>query len=153
MCVGQGVAESALAMNWQTFLQRADVSRLPRAVWHGRRGIAGFLIFAAAYLAGEWIKTRLGLIVPGNIIGLFLVLALLLTGALPIRWVEQAAAGLLWLLPLLFLPIFVLSAADKSFWRQNGLSFFAAAGVGVVLLWGWVGRLAQWLLRRKDAAA
>ncbi len=135
------------------FLQRADVTRLPRSLWRGRDGVLGFAIFTAAYLAGEWIKTRLGLIVPGNIIGLFIVLGLLLTGTLPIHWVEQAAAWLLWFLPLLFLPIFVSSAADKTFWRQNGVAFFAAAGGGAVFLWGLVGHLAQILLRRADRPA
>lgn len=138
-------------MNWRLLLQRADVARLPRSLWQARHVALGFMIFTAAYLAGEWIKSRLGLIVPGNIIGLFIVLGLLLTGALPIRWVEGAAAWLLWFLPMLFLPIFVSSAEDKTFWRQNGFTFFAAAGVGVVFLWGLVGRLAQTLLRRIDA--
>lgn len=138
-------------MNWQILLQRADAARFPRALWRSRHGALGLAIFAAAYLAGEWIKTRLGLIVPGNIIGLFIVLGLLLTGALPFRWVEGAAAWLLWFLPMLFLPIFVSSAEDKTFWRQNGFTFFAAAGVGVVFLWGLVGRLAQALLRRAEA--
>lgn len=140
-------------MNWRLFLQRADVARLPRALWNGRHVALGLAIFAAAYLAGEWLKTRLHLIVPGNIIGLFIVLGLLLAGWLPIRWVEGAAAWLLWFLPMLFLPIFVSSAEDKTFWRQNGFTFFAAAGVGVVFLWGVVGRLAQALLRRADAKA
>lgn len=139
-------------MNRQILLRRADAARFPRALWRGRHVALGLAIFAAAYLAGEWIKMRLGLIVPGNIIGLFIVLGLLLTGALPSRWVEGAAAWLLWFLPMLFLPIFVSSAEDKTFWRQNGFTFFAAAGVGVVFLWGLVGRLAQALLRRRDAA-
>ena len=115
-----------------------------------RHAPLGFLIFAAAYLAGEWIKGRLGLIIPGNIIGLFLVLGLLLTGALPLRWIEDAAAWLLWLLPMLFLPVFVSTAADKSFWRTDGLRFLAATFVGVLILWAAVGRLAQALLRRAD---
>ena len=110
----------------------------------------GFLIFAAAYLAGEWIKARLGLIIPGNIIGLFIVLGLLLTGALPLRWIEDAAGWLLWLLPMLFLPVFVSTAADKTFWRTDGLRFFAATFVGVLILWGVVGWFAQALLGRGD---
>lgn len=138
-------------MNWRTFLSRADVARLPRSLWPGRHAALGFAIFATAFLLGEWIKVRLGLIVPGNIIGLFLVLGLLLAGVLPVRWVEPAAAWLLWFLPLLFLPVFVSSAADKTFWRQNGGAFFVAAGGGVVFLWGVVGWLAQILLRRADA--
>jgi holin-like protein len=116
----------------------------------GLRAAPGFIILAAAFMAGEWLKARLGLIVPGNILGLFLLLGLLLSGGLPVRWVEDAAGALLWLLPLLFLPIFAVSAEDKGFWRQSGASFFAATFLGVVALWGAVGRMAQFLLRRSD---
>jgi holin-like protein len=114
------------------------------------RALPGFCILTAVFLTGEWLKSHFKLMIPGNILGLFILLGLLLSGALPVLWVKEAAACLLWLLPLLFLPVFALSAEDKSFWLQNGAGFFAATALGIMMLWALVGRMAQFFLRRSD---
>ena len=100
---------------------------------------------------GYWFKKILGLILPGNILGLFILLALLLTGVIPLKWVEAAARLLLWLLPFLFLPIFILAMKDHAFWAVQGRALSGAVVIGTLLLWAFVGHLAQWLLgRSKD---
>ncbi len=113
--------------------------------------LPGFGILVACLLAGGWLKAALGLILPGNILGLFLLLALLLTGIVPLKWVEAAARLLLWLLPFLFLPIFILAMKDHAFWAVQGRALCGAVVVGTVLLWAFVGHLSQWMLgRTKD---
>jgi putative effector of murein hydrolase/putative effector of murein hydrolase LrgA (UPF0299 family) len=109
--------------------------------------LPGFAILVACLLLGEALKARLALILPGNILGLFLLLGLLGAGAVPLRWVEGAARWLLWLLPLLFVPIFVLALRDKVFWSARGPTLVAVMFVATVFLWGACGHLAQWLLR------
>ncbi len=113
--------------------------------------LPGFGVLVACLLAGGWLKTALGLILPGNILGLFLLLALLLTGIVPLKWVEAAARLLLWLLPFLFLPIFILAMKDHAFWAVQGRALCGAVVIGTVGLWVFVGHLSQWMLgRTKD---
>ena len=107
----------------------------------------GFVLLTGCLEAGEFLKQRLDLILPGNILGLFLLLALLGARILPLRWVESAARWLLWLLPLLFMPIFTLALKDRGFWLTQGRAVAGAVAVGTLLLWAFVGHLAQWLLR------
>ena len=87
----------------------------------------GFAILVACLKAGEWLQHAFGLILPGNILGLFLLLALLGTGIVPPRWVESSARLLLWLLPFLFMPIFILAMSNRTFWAVQGR---ALAGSG-----------------------
>ena len=110
--------------------------------------LPGFAVLVVCLLAGNWLKKTLGLILPGNILGLFILLALLLTGVIPLKWVEAAARLLLWLLPFLFLPIFILAMKDHAFWAVQGRALSGAVVIGTFLLWAFVGHLAQWLLGR-----
>ncbi len=111
----------------------------------------GFGVLVACLLAGEKLKTTLGLILPGNILGLFILLALLAAKIVTLRWVEAMARRLLFLLPLLFVPIFVV-ALKKAVVLPQGTGFFAAVFCGVIVLWLGVGHLAQWLLTRRAPA-
>ena len=113
--------------------------------------LPGFLILVACLEVGETVKKALGLVLPGNILGLFLLLALLATGVVPLRRVESAARLLLWLLPFLFVPVFVPVMRDRELWLVQGRSLAGAVVLGMVLLWAAVGHLSQFLLRRAEA--
>lgn len=119
----------------------------PAAWWHLP---TGFVILVACLEVGEAVKRFLGLILPGNMLGLFLLLALLGTGAVPLRWVEGAARWLLWLLPLLFMPIFVYALHNRDFWLADHGAFAGVVALATCGLWIATGHLAQWLLRRRD---
>ena len=110
--------------------------------------LPGFGILVACLLLGEASKARCAVILAGNIRGLFILLALLAVGAVPPRWVEGAARGLLWLLPLLFVPIFVLALKDRILWSAGGPMLFVVMLVATLFLWAVSGHLAQWLFRR-----
>ena len=112
--------------------------------------VPGFLILVGCLEAGELLKARLGLVLPGNILGLFLLLSLLMLGVVPLRWVENAARLLLWLLPFLFVPIFVPTIRDRELWLVQGRSIAGAVLMGTLLLWAAVGHLSQFLLRRAE---
>jgi holin-like protein len=114
----------------------------------GGQILAGGLILGACYLAGNAIKAALSLIIPSGIVGLFLLLALLGVGVVRLAWVEKAAALFLWLLPLWLLPVFVSVAEDKHFWRDEGPLFLGTVVLGLLILWAFVGHLAQWLFAR-----
>ncbi len=108
--------------------------------------LPGFGVLVACLLAGNWLKGALSLILPGNILGLFILLALLLTGIVPLKWVESAARLLLWLLPFLFLPLFILAMKNHEFWAVQGRALSGAVVLGTLLLWAFVGHLSQRML-------
>ena len=110
--------------------------------------VFGFAILVACLKAGEWLQHAFGLILPGNILGLFLLLALLGTGIVPACGVESSARLLLWLLPFLFMPIFILAMSDKTFWAVQGRALAGAVVIGTTLLWVFTGHLSQWLLKK-----
>lgn len=114
------------------------------------RIVPGFLVLVGCLEAGEWLKVRGGLALPGNIVGLFLLLGLLALGVVPLRWVEGAARRLLFLLPFLFLPVFILAMRDRAFWAVQGKALAGAVVLGTVLLWAVVGHLSQSLLRKAE---
>ena len=120
----------------------------PIAWWHVP---VGFAVLVGCLEAGEAIKRWLGLILPGNILGLFLLLVLLGTGILPLRWVAGAARWLLWLLPLLFMPIFVYALRNRDFWVADHGWFAGTVAAATLLLWAATGHAAQQVLRRKSA--
>ena len=112
----------------------------------------GFAVLVCCLTAGEAVKCWLGLILPGNILGLFLLLALLGTGIMPLRWVAGAARWLLWLLPLLFMPIFVYALHNRDFWVADRGLFAGTVAAATLLLWAATGHAAQWTLRKAPAA-
>jgi len=112
----------------------------------GRLALGLALIIGCA-LAGEFVKARLALIVPGSVIGLFLLLTLLGTRLVRPDWVEDAGRLLLFLLPISFVPIYVGAADDRALWREWGLVIVGTLTLTVALLWIFTGWLAQWVLR------
>ncbi len=119
---------------------------VPSAWWHA---LLGFAVLVGCLKAGETVKSSLGLILPGNILGLFLLLTLLGTGLLPLHWVASAARWLLWLLPLLFMPIFVYALHNREFWVADRGLFAGVVAAATLLLWAATGHLAQWILRKQ----
>lgn len=117
------------------------------------RPLPGLALILGCFLAGEFIKRRGGLILPGSVLGLFLLLALLGARVVRIEWIEEAARLLLTLLPLFFVPIYVYAAEDRVLWREWGLVIAGALTLTVTLLWIFVGRLAQRLLGRAGGRA
>ncbi len=113
----------------------------------------GLLILAGCHFAGESIKGATGSVIPGSMLGLLLLLALLALGLVRLSWVEEASALLLWLLPLLLLPAFVGAAEDKIFWRERGAIVVGAALLSLLVLWGLIGHFAQWLFARTPEPA
>jgi len=83
--------------------------------------IRGLALLLSFQLVGELVVRGLGWPVPGNVLGMALLLAALLAGMVPLEWVSEAAELLLTHMALLFVP----------------------AGVGVMLYFELIGR--EWL--------
>lgn len=68
------------------------------------RGLLGLAVLAAIDLAGEWMAKVTSAPLPGNVIGMLLLAALLALRVVPLRLVEGGADFLLKWLALLFVP-------------------------------------------------
>ncbi len=80
-----------------------DIAKHTGALVRGNRWIqVGALLVLSA---GANVVTRAaGLPLPGSVVGLFVLLALLLSGAVPVDWFNRGARGLLDHLMLFFVP-------------------------------------------------
>ncbi len=116
--------------------------------WKIRVGRTAFgrSIITACFLAGDFVKQRLGLILPGGVLGLFLLLALLGSKIVRFEWVDQASRLLIFVLPTCFVTLYVMAGAERELWREWGLVIAGTLTVTVVLLWIFTGWLAQRLL-------
>jgi holin-like protein len=83
--------------------------------------VRGVAILLLLQFAGEFISSRLDLPIPGNVIGMVLLLGGLYLGWVRLEWVQEAADLLLSHLALFFVP----------------------AGVGVMVYFGLIAR--EWL--------
>ncbi len=113
------------------------------------RGLAILLLFLAA---GEWIASRGELRIPGNVLGMMLLAAALLTGLVKLAWVEETADALLSRLGLFFVPpgVGVILYVDlvKREWLPLALGLVVST-VLVILLTAASARL---LMRFRDHA-
>ena len=96
--------------------------------------VAGLL---AINKIGYLVADALDLPLPGNLVGMLLLLALLGTGLVPLRWVEATASLLLRHLAFFFIPITVGLMGFWDLFRDNGAAILltlvvsAAAGIFV----------------------
>lgn len=131
------------------------MSTAPRSeprTWPGRIGrtALGLLIITACFLVGDFAKRQLGLILPGSVLGLFLLLGLLGARIVRFAWVEEASRLLIFILPVCFVTLYVTAGAEKALWKEWGLVIAGTLTLTVILLWIFTGLLAQRLLKEKS---
>jgi holin-like protein len=78
----------------------------------------GFAVLVLSIIAGEQIKIWLRLPVPGNLLGLFILLLCFRLRLIAPQLIEEAANRLLYVLPALFIPIFVSAIGQGQLWSQ-----------------------------------
>ncbi len=102
---------------------------------------------------GQVIVERLGLLFPGNLVGMLILLALLASGVVRPAWVEPAATLLVRHLAFFFIPIAVGLMAMGDLIRAQGVPLLAillaSAGIGIVAS----GLVAQVMVRRHPATS
>jgi holin-like protein len=108
----------------------------------------GFAVLVLALLTGEQIKTCLHVPIPGNVLGLFVLLPGFYLRLISPQLVEDAAKRLLFVLPALSIPLFVSAIGRGQLWSHNGWAFLAVILLATAGLWAFVGHSAQHLLRK-----
>jgi holin-like protein len=110
---------------------------------------AGFASLVLSLLIGEQVKAWLHVPIPGNVLGLFILLICFRFGVVSPRLIEEASNRLLFVLPALFIPIYVSAIGQGQLWSQFGWVLLPALLIATAGLWVFVGHLSQRLLGRK----
>jgi putative effector of murein hydrolase LrgA (UPF0299 family) len=111
------------------------------------RQVIGLAIICACFFAGDFAKRRLGLILPGSVLGLFLLLGLLGAKIVRYEWVDEASRLLIFILPMCFVTLYVVAGNERELWREWGVVIAGTLTLTVGLLWIFAGWLAQRLLK------
>lgn len=102
---------------------------------HAPIAIFQIIVLIALNQVGYLFAERLHLPLPGNLVGMLLLLALLASGVVRLSWIEQGASLLLGHLAFFFVPIAVGLMVFADVLQRDGLSWLVtlvlAAGVGI----------------------
>lgn len=114
---------------------RTLVAKTSSSLGHALIAILQILVLIGLDKVGYLLAERLHLPLPGNLIGMLLLLALLASGLVRLRWIESGALFLLRHLAFFFIPIAVGLMAFIDVFQRDGLSWLVtlvvAAGVGI----------------------
>ena len=107
------------------------------------------LLFAI-YQGSLWVVQATGIPVPANVLGIVVLFCLLLSGVIKEEHVSEAATFLLKHLVFFFVPVAVALMNWGEVFYQYGWVLLAAIVISALLPLAFVGRLAQYLQKRKD---
>ena len=96
---------------------------------------------------GRWLATGLHLPLPGNLVGMLLLLVLLVTRVVRLEWTEATAGIFNRHLAFFFVPIAVGLLAFGDLFRESGPGILVAIIVGTAVGIAVTGGVAEWLLR------
>jgi holin-like protein len=99
---------------------------------------------------GYALAGALQLPLPGNLLGMLLLLSLLATGLVPLKWVESSASFLIRHLGFFFVPITVGLMSLGELFLDNGVAILITLVVSAVIGIGVAGVSSQRLASRRD---
>jgi len=114
--------------------------------------ILGFLILVGFQFLGIGLH-RLGVPLPGTILGLLLFTFALATELVKVEWVEQMATFLVRHMMLLFIPLMAGLPGMSAELRRDGIALLASTIVSLLAVLLITGGLAHFLLRDAAGAA
>jgi holin-like protein len=111
--------------------------------------IRGFAVLLSFQLFGELVVRGLGWPVPGNVLGMALLLAALLVGMVRLEWVTEAAELLLTHMALLFVPVGVAVMLYFDLLAREWLPIVAATVLSTFVVLAVTGHVTQGLAGEK----
>ena len=112
------------------------------------RDLGGLALIVSSFIAGAWIADYFRLPIPGGVMGMIIMLSLLRFSVIPVEFVRRASAGLLYLLPVFFVPLYVEPFSDLTFWGRYGPSLLPLVIIGAAAMLFLAHLFASRLLRR-----
>lgn len=120
--------------------------------------VAGETLLQVGGLIGLWwvcqvVVSRLGLPVPGGVLGLVVLVALLASGALPARWLARGAGRMLDHLLLFFVPATMTVLNHQELLGVTGLKVLAVILVGICSVMAGTALVVEWHSRLRGRHA
>ena len=119
---------------------------------HAACTVLQITLLAGLSQLGFWAVARFDFPLPGNLLGMLMLLGLLASGILPLKWIDAGASLLLAHLAFFFVPIAVGLMGFADLLQRQGPALLAvlvlAAAVGIVA----AGLVTQFLGRFRAAA-
>jgi holin-like protein len=106
----------------------------------------GFLIIVGFQLLGLWLH-RLGVPLPGGVLGLLLFTLALTIKLVKLEWVERTATFLVRHMTLLFIPMMAGLPAMSQELRRDGVALLVSMAASLLAVLLTTGGLAHYLLR------
>jgi len=143
-----GDTVACVAVDCDRAVPARDAGHVRRAApWIVRRISLGALQVLGLWtlnFAGVWVAEKLALPIPGNLVGMVLLYALLALGIVKLSWFEAAGSFLIRHLAFFFVPITVGLMDSGSLFAAHGAGIIftlaASAAIGVMLA-GWISQL------------
>lgn len=111
------------------------------------------LALVAVWWAADTAVRWAGLPIPGGVVGLFAVLALLLSGRLPLHRIDQGAHWLLADMLVFFIPAVVAMVRYQDLLRNEGLKLAAVIVLGNACVMLTTAVTVEWIARRRRGRA
>lgn len=102
------------------------------------------------YLIGTWIQQYFHLFIPGSVLGMLLLFALLMLKVFPEKWIQTGANTLLFYLPLFFIPATVGVIEHLDLFAGKGLLLILIVVISTLFTIGVTGYVAQWFITLAD---
>lgn len=93
-------------------------------------------LYIGLFLAAQIVVDRYHLPLPANVVGMFMLLALILTGILPVRWVREGARWLLAEMLLFFVPAVVAVINYTQLLMVDGWRICVVIAISTLLVMG-----------------
>ncbi|WP_461534629.1 CidA/LrgA family protein [Spongorhabdus nitratireducens] len=109
--------------------------------------LGSLMILLLCLYLGEFISTLMNELLPGSILGMLLLAALLGSGLVRLSWVESGANFLIRWMSLLFVPIGVGAIDHLELLHSSLVALLLCCIVGTVVVMAVAGWMFQWLER------
>jgi holin-like protein len=131
------------------WLQRAGklmkVTMIKTFTFRSLYALSGFAILVVFFLLGSWLH-RLGIPIPGGVLGLMFFYLSMSTGLVKLKWVEGMAGLMLRHMVLLFVPLTVGLMDMGELLSKQAVAITASLLVSLVAVLVTTGLLGRWLL-------
>ncbi|MES4611187.1 MAG: CidA/LrgA family protein [Ewingella sp.] len=94
------------------------------------------VLYAALYLVADRLVNLLHLPLPANVVGMFMLLLLIMSGILPLKWVKAGSRWLLAEMLLFFVPAVVAVVNYTSLLMVEGWKIFLVIAISTTLTLG-----------------
>ena len=105
------------------------------------------VVYIGLFVIAQQLVDRYHLPLPANVVGMFMMLALIFSGILPVRWIREGARWLLAEMLLFFVPAVVAVVNYTQLLMVDGWRIFVVIAVSTVLVMGTTGLVVDRIYR------